>query len=165
MTSMEISVVIPAKNEIDNVEPLIREIMAALDASVEFEIVYVDDGSSDGTHAELLRLVEAGNARIKPARHRFSVGQSTAIMTGVRVARGELIVTMDADGQNDPADIPALVRRMNGEIVVVEVNHRDRRTGISKYDMLGRLGVGIIDMFGVMWLQRRAKIAESVDEQ
>ncbi len=243
MAHMEISIVIPAKNEIDNVKPLIHEIMAALDATTEFEIVYVDDGSSDGTLAELLRLVEGGNTRIRPARHKFSVGQSTAIMTGVRVARGELIVTMDADGQNDPADvpamlsqagkfpagadfcvagfrknrkdtrwkrfqsrvanrvrrkildddtpdtgcglkvlpretflklpyfdhmhrfIPALVRRMNGEIVVVEVNHRDRQAGISKYDMLGRLGVGIIDMFGVMWLQRRAKIAESVDEQ
>ncbi len=240
---MEVSIVIPAKNEEDNVEPLISEIMTALDGVAEFEIVYVDDGSTDKTHAELLRLMAAGNTHIKPVRHRYSVGQSTAIMTGIQVARGELIVTMDADGQNDPADIPellaaarkfpaatdfciagyrknrkdtawkrfqskvannirrrilndgtpdtgcglkvvpkatflklpyfdhihrfipALVRRINGEIVVVEVNHRDRQAGVSKYNMLGRLGVGIVDMFGVMWLQRRVKIAERIDDE
>ena len=240
---MEVSIVIPAKNEEDNVEPLISEIMTALDGVAEFEIVYVDDGSTDKTHAELLRLMAAGNTHIKPVRHRYSVGQSTAIMTGIQAARGELIVTMDADGQNDPADIPelltaarkfpaatdfciagyrknrkdtawkrfqskvannirrrilndgtpdtgcglkvvpkttflklpyfdhihrfipALVRRINGEIVVVEVNHRDRQAGESKYNMLGRLGVGIVDMFGVMWLQRRVKIAERIDDE
>ena len=239
---VEVSIVIPAKNEVDNVEPLISEILAALDGVVEFEIVYVDDGSTDNTHAELLRLVNAGNVFIKPVRHRFSVGQSTAIMTGVEDAQAALIVTMDADGQNDPADIPnllaaarkfpagadfciagyrknrkdtpwkrfqskvannirrrilndgtpdtgcglkvlpkatflklpyfdhihrfipALVHRINGEIVVVEVNHRDRQAGVSKYNMLGRLGVGIVDMFGVMWLQRRTKIAERIDD-
>jgi dolichol-phosphate mannosyltransferase len=62
--------------------------------------------------------------------------------------------------------LPALVRRLGGKIVVVEVNHLDRQHGVSKYNMLGRLGVGLIDMFGVMWLQRRVKIAEvvSVDQ-
>lgn len=240
---MEVSIVIPAKNEEGNVEPLITEIVAALENVAEFEIIYVDDGSTDGTYGELQRLINTGNRFIRPVRHRFSVGQSTAIMTGVHDARGELIVTLDADGQNDPADvpallaaarkfpagtdfciagyrknrkdtpwkrfqsrvannirsrilgdgtpdtgcglkivpratfmklpyfdhihrfIPALVRRINGEIVVVEVNHRDRQSGVSKYNMLGRLGVGIVDMFGVMWLQHRVKLAERIDEQ
>jgi glycosyltransferase involved in cell wall biosynthesis len=99
---VEVSIVIPAKNEEDNVEPLISEIMTALDGVVEFEIVYVDDGSTDNTHAKLLRLMTAGNTHITPIRHRYSVGQSTAIMTGIQIARGELVVTLDADGQNDP---------------------------------------------------------------
>jgi dolichol-phosphate mannosyltransferase len=163
-------------------------------------------------------------------------------MTGVKAAKGDLIVTMDADGQNDPADIPnllfqarlfsvgvdfcvagfrknrkdtswkrfqskvannirrkilndgtpdtgcglkivpkktflrlpyfdhmhrfipALIQRINGQVVVVEVNHRDRQAGVSKYNMLGRLGVGIVDMFGVMWLQHRVKVPELLDE-
>jgi dolichol-phosphate mannosyltransferase len=240
---LKLSVVIPAKNELENVEPLINEIVAALMDVAEFEIVYVDDGSDDGTFDELLRLKNNGYHYIQAIKHQQSVGQSTAIMTGVLAAIGELIVTMDADGQNDPKDIPALfskaqsqpegadfciagyrknrkdtpwkrfqsrvanrvrskilsdgtpdtgcglkilpkqtflklpyfdhmhrfipalVIRLAGTVEIVEVNHRDRQAGISKYNMLGRLGVGIVDMFGVMWLQRRVKVAHVIERK
>ena len=170
------------------------------------------------------------------------MGQSTAIRTGVSHADGELVVTLDADGQNDPSDIPnlltmasqfplgshfciaghrknrkdtawkrfqsklansvrskflnddtpdtgcglkvfpkqtfldlpyfdhmhrflpALIRRQGGIIKVVEVNHRDRQFGKSKYNMLGRLGVGLIDMAGVYWLQKRNKLNDVILE-
>ena len=238
---MKTSIVIPAKNEQDNVKPLIDEIVAAMYDQGQFEIVYVDDGSDDGTYAAMQGMISDGCDVLVPVQHRQSTGQSTAIHTGIKQARGELIVTMDADGQNDPADIPkllakaltlpvgshfcvagyrknrkdtpwkrfqsrfanriraallkdetpdtgcglkvlpratflampyfdhmhrfmpALVKRLGGNIYVVEVNHRDRQFGASKYNMLGRLGVGIVDLIGVMWLQRRVKIADIVE--
>ena len=59
--------------------------------------------------------------------------------------------------------IPALVKRIHGQVIVIEVNHRDRQAGESKYNMLGRLRVGVVDIFGVLWLQRRVKVAEYLD--
>ncbi|GLS21485.1 dolichol-phosphate mannosyltransferase [Labrys miyagiensis] len=103
----EISVVVPVRNEAGNIEPLIREIARALSGR-SFEIVYVDDGSSDATPAELQRL-QTELPFLRSFRHAASCGQSCAVRTGVRNARGSLIVTIDGDGQNDPAYIPALV--------------------------------------------------------
>ena len=105
---MELSVVVPVHNEAENVGPLIGEIGTALDGVVDYEIVYVDDGSSDAT-AE--RLAEAGKGfpRLRVLRHRQQSGQSTALWTGVRHARAPWIATLDGDGQNDPADIPKLL--------------------------------------------------------
>ena len=293
---MGISIVIPAKNEEDNVESLIDEIVSALDGVADYEIIVVDDGSTDDTYGRLVCLVNSGKSSLRPVRLKRSVGQSTAILAGVYSAKGALIVTMDADGQNDSADIPkllaearkfplladfciagyrknrkdtpwkrfqsrvanairqkilkdgtpdtgfglkivprslsenrkstaekpfwlifrsfslnmsnyspqmtdkmnskwhslattpilgqaprdtflkspffdhihrfipALVRRINGTVVVVEVNHRERQTGVTKYNMLGRLGVGIIDILGVMWLQHRIRVYECIDD-
>lgn len=103
-----LSVVVPVRNEAENILPLLEEIHAALDPRFEFEVVYVDDGSTDATPA---RLDEAKSRfpRLRVLRHRASCGQSTAIWTAANAARGEWIVTLDGDGQNDPADIPALV--------------------------------------------------------
>ena len=232
---MDISVVIPAKNEQDNIHHLVEEIVTVLTGRVEFEILYIDDASSDLTYSYLTALTKGPFPQIRVIRHQKSAGQSTAIWNGVQHARGRWIVTMDADGQNDPADIPAmmqqaqtisssphfciagyrknrkdtawkrwqskiansvrsrllkdgtpdtgcglkllpratfvllpyfdhmhryipaLVRRLGGQIVIVEVNHRDRKFGNSNYNMWGRLGVGLVDMLGVMWLQRRSK--------
>jgi dolichol-phosphate mannosyltransferase len=230
---MDLSVVIPVKNEADNVAPVVEEICAALDDLVEYEILYVDDGSDDATAAEILRL--AGEIpRVRLLRHRQNYGQSSAICTGVRAARAAWIATLDGDGQNDPADIPAmwrlarqaaasppllisgyrqsrqdswskrcasriantirgrllgdrtpdtgcglklfprslflelprfdhmhrflpaLVLREGGRVLSVPVNHRPRRRGTSKYGVFDRLGVGIVDLLGVMWLQHRA---------
>ncbi|MFA3789671.1 glycosyltransferase family 2 protein [Aliiglaciecola sp. SL4] len=242
---MDISVVIPAKNEQDNIIPLIKEIVAVLDSNNQFEIVYVDDGSDDNTYSNLCLAASGDYPQVNPIRHKYSVGQSKAIHTGVSYAKGKLIVTLDADGQNNPADIPqllkeaqkfpvgtdfciagyrknrkdtawkrmqskiannirsrilgdntpdtgcglkifpkdtflqlpyfdhmhrflpALVRRLGGAIVVVAVSHRDRQSGTSKYNMLGRLRVGIVDLLGVMWLQRRSNSAlvETIHEQ
>src|SRR5580658_4384943 len=104
---MDLSVVIPVKNEADNIAPLVVEITAALDGLVEYEIIYVDDGSGDMTAAEIRRL-QPGLPRLRLVRHARSCGQSAAIRTGVRAARGTWVATLDGDGQNDPADIPAL---------------------------------------------------------
>jgi len=230
---MDLSVVIPVQNEADNIAPLVDEICAALDGLVEYEILYVDDGSNDATASEILRLAST-MPRVRLLRHTRNCGQSAAIRTGVRAACAAWVVTLDGDGQNDPADIPilwhlsreasanpprlitgyreqrqdswskrwasrianairrrllgdhtpdagcglklfprglfldlpnfdhmhrflpALVLREGGAVQSVPVNHRPRRRGISKYGVFDRLGVGIIDLFGVMWLQRRA---------
>jgi dolichol-phosphate mannosyltransferase len=230
---MDLSVVIPVKNEAGNIALLVAEIDAALDGLLDYEIVYVDDGSDDATVAEIRRLQMAA-PRLRLVRHRSSCGQSAAIRSGIKAARSAWIATLDGDGQNDPADIPALwriaqdsaeapallvaghrahrqdswskrqasrianaVRRAllhddtpdtgcglklfrrdlfldlpyfdhmhrflpalalrEGAIVrSVAVNHRPRQRGISKYGVFDRLGVGITDLLGVLWLRRRA---------
>ena len=100
--------VVPVRNEAENVEPLAREIAQALAGLRAFEIVYVDDGSDDGTHAELERM-RLQIPQLRCVRHAQSYGQSTAILTGVRSACHPWVATLDGDGQNDPADIPALL--------------------------------------------------------
>lgn len=225
-----LSVVVPVRNEQDNIAPLVREIMAAL-AGREYEIIYVDDGSTDAT-AQRLRELRAACPKLRIVHHAASCGQSTAVRTGVKVAKGDWVVTLDGDGQNDPADIPkmlaalqegvelvggnrrharrdswikrissiiangvrsrmlrdstpdtgcglklfrrdvfldlpyfdhmhrflpALVQRRGGRVISVPVNHRPRERGKSNYGTLDRLMVGIVDLFGVMWLLRRAK--------
>jgi dolichol-phosphate mannosyltransferase len=238
---MDLSIVIPVRNEAENIAPLAGEISAALDGLATYEVIYVDDGSSDGTAAEIMRLaVEAPHLRL--LRHLRSCGQSAAVLTGVKAARGSWIATLDGDGQNDPADIPllwrqacaapadpplllaghranrqdsrskriasrvanalrsrllgdatpdtgcglklfpralfldlpafdhmhrflpALVLRAGGAVRSVPVNHRPRRRGISNYGVLDRLGVGIVDLFGVWWLQRRIARPRLTDE-
>jgi dolichol-phosphate mannosyltransferase len=102
-----LSVVVPVHNEAGNIVPLLTEIAAALDSRIDYEVVYVDDGSTDATAAEL-GLARRGLSRLRVVRHRNRCGQSTALRSGVKAARGAWIVTLDGDGQNDPADIPAL---------------------------------------------------------
>jgi dolichol-phosphate mannosyltransferase len=104
---MDLSVVIPARNEAPNVAPLVAEIRRALDGRMNYEIVYVDDGSGDATAREI-RLQAQDFPLLRVIRHRASCGQSMAILTGVKAARAGWIATLDADGQNDPADIPRL---------------------------------------------------------
>ena len=237
---MDLSVVIPVKNEAPNIAPLVAEICAALDGLLAYEILYVDDGSGDGTAEEVRRLA-ATSRQLRLVRHARSCGQSAAVRSGVKAARAAWIATLDGDGQNDPADIPklwqiaraapaapplllagnrarrqdsrlkraasriangvrrrllgddtpdtgcglklfpralfldlpyfdhmhrflpALVLREGGEVRSVAVNHRPRRKGVSNYGVLDRLGVGIVDLFGVMWLQRRARRPEIVE--
>jgi dolichol-phosphate mannosyltransferase len=104
---LDLSVVIPVRNEAPNVAPLVAEIRAALDGLVDYEIVYVDDGSSDRTVAEIDALRRDFPA-LRRVRHGVRAGQSAAIRTGVRTALAPWIATLDGDGQNDPADIPRL---------------------------------------------------------
>ncbi|MGO8920631.1 MAG: glycosyltransferase family 2 protein [Stellaceae bacterium] len=106
---MELSVVIPVRNEAPNIAPLVAEIRAALDGTSEYEIVYVDDGSRDETAAEI-RALARDLKHLRLVRHRAGAGQSAAILSGVRAARGDWIATLDGDGQNDPADIPRLLQ-------------------------------------------------------
>jgi glycosyltransferase involved in cell wall biosynthesis len=238
---IDLSIVIPARNEDENVAPLVGEIRAALDGQFAYEIIYVDDGSDDATAGEVVRLA-AGRSDLRLVRHARSCGQSAATRTGVAAARARWIATLDADGQNDPADIPklwqlareasatpplliagqrrrrqdswskraasrianavrrrllgddtpdtgcglklfprtlfldlpafdhmhrflpALVLRAGGRVRPVQVNHRPRHRGVSKYGIFDRLGVGIVDLFGVLWLQRRAMQPVLLDE-
>jgi len=103
-----VSIVVPVRNEAGNIAPLVAEIAAALGADARFEIVYVDDGSSDATAVELRDLM-ASRPWLRAVRHAVSCGQSAAIRTGVIQARAPVVVTLDGDGQNDPAFIPALI--------------------------------------------------------
>ena len=103
-----LSVVVPVFNERDNVTPLINEITAALRGLTPFEIVYVDDCSRDDT-LDVLKALKADVSELRVIKHISQSGQSTAVRTGVKAARGEWIATLDGDGQNDPADIPKLL--------------------------------------------------------
>ncbi|MFA7387002.1 MAG: glycosyltransferase family 2 protein [Thiohalobacteraceae bacterium] len=233
---MDLSVVVPVKNEQDNVLPLLAEIHAALDGRYDYEVIYIDDGSDDAS-PRMLDEACGLYPRLRVLRHARSCGQSTAVRTGVKAARAPWIATLDGDGQNDPADIPnlmalmqasdassqldlvagwrkrrrdtwlkrisskianavrrgmlkddtpdtgcglklfrrdvfldlpyfdhmhrylpALVLRAGGQVRSVEVHHRHRERGVSKYGLHNRLWVGIVDLFGVAWLQRRAKL-------
>jgi len=234
-----LAVIVPVKNEADNILPLVTEIDAALSGKHVFEIIYVDDGSDDSTPARL-REARAKFPTLRVIRHRRSCGQSAAVATGVKAARAPLIATLDGDGQNDPADIPAMVARLlaepaekraflmiaghrqkrrddglrrlssrvankiraamlkddtpdsgcglkvfareafldmprfdhmhrflpalmirrGGRVVSAAVNHRPRQRGVSKYGLWNRLWVGIVDLFGVMWLQHRANLPQ-----
>jgi dolichol-phosphate mannosyltransferase len=104
---MDLSIVIPVKNEAGNIGPLVAETVAALDGLADYEIVYVDDGSTDATVSEIQDL-QVSLPRLRLVRHSAACGQSAAIRSGVRAAHGRWIATLDGDGQNDPADIPAL---------------------------------------------------------
>jgi len=103
-----ISVVVPVRNEAGNIAPLVAEIGQACAGLAPFEVVYVDDGSSDETPGRL-REARASRPWLRQLRHAVSCGQSAAVRSGVRAARAPVVVTIDGDGQNDPAYIPALV--------------------------------------------------------
>lgn len=229
-----LSVVIPIHNEAENLQPLIEEIYAALTGRIVFECICVDDGSTDGT-LDALRAAKRLHPDLRVIRHRSRCGQSTAVRTGVKLSRASWVVTLDADGQNDPADIPrllavigdpghppdlqlvnglrqkrrdnwvkrissrianrvrasilrddtpdsgcglklfrrdayldlpyydhmhrfipALVQRGGGRVISVPVGHRPRAKGRSHYGTLDRLGAGIVDLLGTVWLQRRS---------
>ena len=102
------SVVIAVLDEAENVETVAAETLAALDALGDFEVVFVDDGSTDGTPAILQQLGKA-DPRVRLVRHDRRCGKSAAVRTGVLAARAPWIATMDGDGQNDPRDVPAML--------------------------------------------------------
>jgi len=104
---MDLSLVIPVFDEQDNVQPLLDEVRAALDGRFDYEVIFVDDGSRDATLARLTAL-KADCPRLRVLHHRHNAGQSAALLSGLRAARAPWVATLDGDGQNDPADIPAL---------------------------------------------------------
>jgi dolichol-phosphate mannosyltransferase len=105
----QISVVVPVKNEEDNIESLIKEINDALkNVSIEHEIIYIDDGSTDKT-LEILKKMREKFSQLRIIYHQTSCGQSASIRTAILAAKSNIIVTLDGDGQNVPADIPKLV--------------------------------------------------------
>jgi dolichol-phosphate mannosyltransferase len=105
-----VSVIVPVRNEAENIAPLVAEIAAAL-AGRSFEVIYVNDGSTDSTEAELARL-KAQHPWLRQIRHARSCGQSAALRTGLWAARGQVIVTLDGDGQNNPAFLPQLIAKL-----------------------------------------------------
>lgn len=230
-----ISVIIPVLNEEENVVPLLEEISFAAQTIPISEIIFVDDGSGDNTY-KILRAKRAEHVYLRVIKHKNTSGQSAALWTGIKAAGNDLIVTLDGDGQNDPADIkllyekykkftanhakvmivgerkkrhdtwirrvssriangirskmlsdqthdtgcslkffkrqdflnlpyfdhmhrflPALMMRDGVQLLHVGVSHRPRQSGKSKYGTLDRLFVGIVDLFGVRWLQTRSR--------
>jgi glycosyltransferase involved in cell wall biosynthesis len=107
-----ISVVVPVHDEERSLEPLYDELRAALDALGEWEAIFVDDGSTDGSFAALTRL-NAAAPNVKVVRLRRNFGKSAALAAGFRHAGGELVVTIDADLQDDPAEIPRLLAKLD----------------------------------------------------
>jgi len=108
MGTPQLSVVIPAFNEEGNIAALLAECVAALRGVVDFEVIFVDDRSRDGTLA-VLQAAKANTPELRVIAHETQSGQSTAIRTGVKAARGAWVATLDGDGQNDPADLPRLL--------------------------------------------------------
>ena len=106
-----LSVVVPVRNEAGNIAPLVAETEAVLVAGSAFEVIYVDDGSTDDTAAEIERA-RVGRPWLRHLTHPITCGKAAAVRTGVKAARAPLVVTMDGDGQNDPAAIPLLVARL-----------------------------------------------------
>ncbi len=232
---LNLSIVIPVCNEEESIGILLNEIDQTVPRSLNYEIVVVDDGSQDQTLTVLKNLKQELD-QLRIICHLQNSGQSTAIRTGIRQARAEWIATLDGDGQNDPADIPKLYRklieeeqgdpslvvagyrkkrrdhwfrsfysrianrirarllcdetpdtgcglkvfsrerfldlpyfdhmhryipalfiRQGGRVISVEVNHRSREQGVSKYGFHNRFWVGIMDLLGVRWLLKRAK--------
>lgn len=131
----EISIVIPVYNEEENLPVLAEEIRAAMEpvetSGRPYEVVLVDDGSTDTSPAVMARLAR-DDRHIRILRQRRNSGQSAALDAGARHARGEIVVTLDADLQNDPADIPRLLERMDGFDVVSGVRAKRRDTWVRR---------------------------------
>ena len=106
---IDLSVVVPVFNERDNLAALVKEIVSALRGHVAFEVIYVDDHSADDS-PQVLAALRSEFPELRILRHDRQSGQSTAIRTGAKAARGAWIATLDGDGQNDPADINRLLR-------------------------------------------------------
>ena len=132
MNDPAVSVVVPVRNEAGNIALLVSQIAQALDGRWPFEVVYVDDGSSDSTGAELKQLM-GWHAWLRCVRHATSCGQSAAVRTGVAAAKAPVVVTLDGDGQNDPAFIPALVEALE---------HGWPRVGLIAGQRVGRKASG-----------------------
>jgi dolichol-phosphate mannosyltransferase len=126
-----ISVVVPVRNEAGNVAPLIGEIARAMAPLAPFEIVYVNDGSTDETAAELRRLTKE-HPFLRVVDHAVSCGQSAAVRSGVSFARAPVVATLDGDGQNDPVFLPALIAAIE----------RDPTVGLVAGQRVGRKATG-----------------------
>jgi dolichol-phosphate mannosyltransferase len=138
----EISVLIPVYNELENVEALYKEIVGVLSkANYKFEVIFVDDGSTDGT-AELLRKLAQTESTLKILCHKENYGQSAALLSGAKAARYAMLITMDGDGQNDPADIPNLCKQAQGKKTVV-LGNRKKRDDNSLRKFSSKVGNGV----------------------
>jgi dolichol-phosphate mannosyltransferase len=130
--AVAVSIVVPVRNEAENVAPLIGEIAAALDGRWTYEIVYVNDGSTDAT-AERLAAFMKQRGNLRQIRHAAPSGQSAAVRSGVRAARGAIVATLDGDGQNNPAFLPDLI---------AAIENGGDRIGLAAGQRVGRRDTG-----------------------
>jgi dolichol-phosphate mannosyltransferase len=134
--SIDVSIVVPVRNEEGNVAPLIAEIAAALDGRWAYEIIYVNDGSTDRTPTLLVELMQQ-RGNLRRIDHAASCGQSAAVRTGVRHARGAIVATLDGDGQNNPAFLPDLIAAIadgGGRVGLAAAQRVGRKdTGFKKF--------------------------------
>ena len=139
-----ISVVIPCRNEAENLAFLIGEVDAAM-AARDYEMLVVDDGSTDGTAAVIAARIAKGDGRVRHIRHDRSAGQSAAVRSGVFAARGKIVTTMDGDGQNDPAFLPKLVDALEagGPKVGIAAGQRLKRTDTQLKRLASRFVNGL----------------------
>ena len=142
MAEPRLSVVVPVLNEADNLRPLSEEVARAL-AGTEWELILVDDGSTDDSWP-VVRELSSKNPRVQGLRFARNFGQTAALAAGFEAARGELIVSLDADLQNDPADIPALIQRLDQGYDLVCGWRRDRKDSWLTRALPSRLANALI---------------------
>ena len=130
--AVAVSVVVPVRNEAENIVPLIQEITVALDGRWAYEIIYVNDGSTDATAARLAAVMKQ-RRNLRQLQHAVSTGQSAAVRSGVRAARGAIVATLDGDGQNNPAFLPDLI---------AAVEKGGKRVGLAAGQRVGRKDTG-----------------------
>ncbi|HMH72758.1 MAG TPA: glycosyltransferase family 2 protein, partial [Bradyrhizobium sp.] len=130
--AVDVSIVVPVRNEAENVAPLIAEIVSALGSRWSYEIIYVNDGSTDAT-AERLAAIMKQRENLRQIRHATSSGQSAAVRSGVRAARGAIVATLDGDGQNNPAFLPDLI---------LAIENGGERVGLVAGQRVGRKDTG-----------------------
>ena len=141
-----VSVVVPVMNEEENIEVLLGEILAVMRGKEAFEVLFIDDGSTDKTPEILAKAVKS-TPELRAIRHKVNCGQSRALRTGILHAAGDIVVTMDGDGQNDPKDVPALIEKLRSsnrpETLGMVSGQRQKRqdSEIKKY--ASKLGNGI----------------------
>lgn len=141
-TRVDLSIIIPVYNEVDNVEPLYQEIVAALPTThFLYEVIFVDDGSKDGTIEKLYSLSQR-HSNFQVVYHKHNFGQSAALLSGAKAARYSILVTLDGDGQNDPADIPRLIEQVQDSRTVV-LGNREKRDDNYLRKLSSRIGNGV----------------------
>jgi dolichol-phosphate mannosyltransferase len=130
--AIAVSIVVPVRNEAENIAPVIAEIAAVLDGRWNYEIIYVNDGSTDATPERLASAMKS-RPNLREVRHAASAGQSAAVRSGVRAAHGAIVATLDGDGQNNPAFLPALISA---------IEEGGERTGLVAGQRVGRKDTG-----------------------
>jgi len=139
----QISVVVPLLDEQDNLPPLYEQITRSLTGRHEYELIFIDDGSTDRSF-EILKGLQASDPRVRVIRFRRNFGQTAALSAGFARARGEVVVALDADLQNDPADIPMLVAKLDEGYDVVSGWRKVRHDAALKRKLPSRLANGLI---------------------